>query len=143
MRYIKTTIVSASPDALKALLLAALTLVSGCAERETDDSSAPYDPAKEERTQEDILEDLCQRLFECSTTRPYPNFGSCIDHYYPLVTDPVLWPRECGSLLLDIYACVTAADSCEDFIARRQRDTDLHCEALRVESDELKCMLRD
>ena len=42
-------------------------------------------------------------------------FCGCVDRADGFGSDPAKQPHKCGQILLDIFACASLADSCENF----------------------------
>ena len=102
------------------LLYAVLcALLCGCVDRATGDPAEAYDPETDRRTRAEILADFCDIHAPCNPGDGYSeNFGC--EEFFSFEVDsfdsaPAKQPHKCGQILLDIFACASLADSCEDF----------------------------
>ena len=94
-------------------------LLCGCVDRAMGDSLEVYDPETDRRTRAEILADFCDIHAPCNPGDGYSENYGCeeafsfqIDNFDSI---PDKQPRKCGQILLDIFACASLADSCEDF----------------------------
>ena len=94
-------------------------LLCGCGDRATGDPSGVYDPETDRRTRAEILADFCEIYAPCTPGAGYSENYGCEEAFSFQVDNfdsiPGKQPRKCGQILLEIFACASLADSCEDF----------------------------
>lgn len=119
--------------------------VAGCVDRTFDDMSV-YEPADERRTRAEIIQDVCALYIPCSPDLlRFTDEAHCLDywefHLTVVESDSVRGPRGCAPVLLDIYACASAADTCEDFRSSWHEGdgSNPRCAAEHARFTELRC----
>ena len=126
----------------RTLLLCAF--LNGCVDRAVGDSEAEYDPTADLRTRAEILRDYCDFYALCRPKDGFSEDFGCEEFWGWRVdlfnSSPEKPPVQCGQLLLDIYACVSLATTCEDFNSSDVHDgPNMRCEHPVTRFYTLKC----
>lgn len=125
--------------------VASLILQVACVDRAMGDAPAPFDPAAEERTHAEILRDFCETYAGCELDTPLLDEPTCLWYFDFIATgfeSAPEKPPECAVALWDRLACVSEADSCEDFkasLAFTEPATNHRCDEPLERFDEADC----
>ena len=105
------------PNRLTYAILCAL--LCGCVDRAGGDPAEVYDPETDRRTRAEILADFCDIYAPCHPGDGFLENSGCEEAFDFQVdafdSASAKQPHKCGQILLDIFACASLADSCEDF----------------------------
>lgn len=115
-------------------------LATSCADRAIREEPL-YDPAEDERTDDEIIWDFCELYFECRPSDVNSSVQRCVDStneylWYSFVLDPDV--GACVQARLEIYGCASIEPTCESF--ERAFDIDRNrCEAIWARFESPDC----